>query len=101
ENKDAAWKWISFLSSKGNNASFNKATGQLPVTKSDSATWSMHEKRFVDATVNSVPFAGLLPNVSQTSDFVNTVWPVNMQRALIGEITAAQMNKVIDDLYSK
>ncbi len=101
QNKDAAWKWISFLSSTGNNAEFNKATGQLPVTKSDSATWSLHQKRFVDATIASLPYAALLPNVSSTSDFVNTVWPVNMQRALIGEITAAKMNEEIDKLYNK
>lgn len=101
ENKEAAWKWISFLSSKGYNATFNEATGQLPVTKSDSANWSKHEKRFVDATVASLPHARLLPNVEATSDFVNTVWPVNMQRALIGEISAAEMNKEIDDLYNK
>ncbi|MFK7862405.1 MAG: sugar ABC transporter substrate-binding protein [Granulosicoccus sp.] len=101
QNKEAAWKWISFLSSEGNNASFNMATGQLPVTKSDTAKWTLHEKRFVDATVASLPFAHLLPNVSETSDFVNTVWPINMQRALIGEISAADMNAEIDSLYNQ
>ncbi|WP_299820598.1 sugar ABC transporter substrate-binding protein [uncultured Roseibium sp.] len=100
ENKDAAWKWISFLSTAGNNTEFNKATGQLPVTKTDSEGWTLHEKRFVDATVQSLPFANLLPNVPETSDFVNTVWPVNMQRALTGEITAEQMNAEIDKLYN-
>lgn len=99
-NKEAAFKWISFLSSAGHNATFNEATGQLPVTKSDSANWTLHEKRFVDATVNSLPFAQLLPNVPETSDFVNTVWPVNMQRALIGEISAAEMNAEIEKLYN-
>ncbi len=101
EHKEAAWKWISFLSSKGHNATFNKATGQLPVTKSDSANWTLHDKRFVDATVASLPFAHLLPNVPETSDFVNTVWPINMQRALIGEITAEDMNTAIDELYNQ
>ncbi|WP_421981213.1 ABC transporter substrate-binding protein [Roseibium sp.] len=100
ENKDAAWKWISFLSSAGNNMEFNKATGQLPVTKTDSANWTLHEKRFVDATVQSLPFARLLPNKPETSDFVNTVWPVNMQRALTGEISAEQMNAEINKLYN-
>jgi multiple sugar transport system substrate-binding protein len=100
ENKDAAWKWISFLSTAGNNAEFNKATGQLPVTRTDSEGWTLHEKRFVDATVQSLPFANLLPNAPETSDFVNTVWPVNMQRALTGEITAEQMNAEIDKLYN-
>ncbi|MHC5653186.1 ABC transporter substrate-binding protein [Stappia sp. ICDLI1TA098] len=101
EDKDAAWKWISFLSSPGNNARFNEATGQLPVVKSDAESWSLHPKRFVKATVESLPFAHLLPNVSQTADFVNTVWPVNMQRALTGEITAAEMNQAIADLYAR
>jgi multiple sugar transport system substrate-binding protein len=100
KDKEAAWKWISFLSSPGNNAEFNKATGQLPVTKSDSATWTVHEKRFVDATVASLPFAQLLPNTSETADFTNTVWPVAMQRALIGEISAKEMNTEIDALYN-
>lgn len=100
QNKEAAWKWISFLSSAGNNALFNEATGQLPVTRTDSGSWTLHEKRFVDATVNSLPFAELLPNVPETSDFVNTVWPVNMQRALTGEITAREMNQAIDALYN-
>jgi multiple sugar transport system substrate-binding protein len=98
---DAAFKWIAFLSSAGNNAEFNKATGQLPVTKTDSASWDLHEKRFVDATVASLPFAELLPNVSETADFSNTVWPVAMQRALTGEITAAEMNAEIEALYNK
>lgn len=99
EDKDAAWKWISFLSTAGNNAKFNEATGQLPVTKTDSATWTLHPQRFVEATVDSLPFANLLPNRTETSDFVNTVWPVAMQRALTGEITAAEMNAEIAKLY--
>lgn len=101
KHKDAAWKWISFLSTAGNNAEFNSATGQLPVSKKDSDSWTLHKKRFIDATVNSLPFANLLPNRPETSDFVNTVWPVNMQRALTGEITAAEMNAKIAQLYGK
>lgn len=100
EDKDAAWKWISFLSSDGNNAEFNKATGQLPVTKTDSAKWNLHEKRFVDATVASLPYAQLLPNASETADFTNSVWPISMQRALTGQIDARAMNREIDSLYN-
>jgi multiple sugar transport system substrate-binding protein len=101
EDKDAAWKWISFLSSAGNNAMFNEATGQLPVTRTDSDGWSLHPERFVTATMESLPFANLLPNRSETSDFVNTVWPVAMQRALTGEITAEEMNAEIAELFGE
>ncbi|WP_068112205.1 ABC transporter substrate-binding protein [Tropicimonas marinistellae] len=101
EDKDAAWKWISFLSTAGNNTMFNEATGQLPVTKTDSAGWSLHPERFVTATMDSLPFANLLPNRSETSDFVNTVWPVAMQRALTGEIAAEDMNAEIAELFAE
>ncbi|MEI4487521.1 sugar ABC transporter substrate-binding protein [Frigidibacter sp. MR17.14] len=100
-DKEAAWKWISFLSTAGNNAQFNTATGQLPITKSDTKTWKGHEARFVEATEKSLPFAHLLPLSSNTAEFVNTVWPANMQRALLGQITAQQMNQTIADLFAK
>ena len=101
EDKDAAWKWIAFLASGDANVEFNKATGQLPVTKSGAAHWTLHQKRFVDATVQSLPFAHTLPAVSQTADFVNTVWPAAMQRALTGEITPEQMMQEIEQLYAQ
>ena len=101
KSKDAAWKWIAFLSTAGNNKEFNESTGQLPVTKTDSANWTLHPKRFVDATIASLPFAHMLPNRPETSDFVNTEWPVNMQRALTGEITAKEMNTKLDKLFNQ
>ncbi|WP_430511272.1 ABC transporter substrate-binding protein [Pannonibacter phragmitetus] len=100
-DKDAAWKWVSFLSTEGNNALFNTATGQLPVTKTDTASWNGHEARFVEATKDSLPFAHLLPASSNTPEFVNTVWPANMQRALLGQITAAEMNAAIAKLFEQ
>ncbi|WP_366657867.1 sugar ABC transporter substrate-binding protein [Fodinicurvata sp. EGI_FJ10296] len=99
EDKDAAWEWISFLASSGNNAMFNEATGQLPVTQSDSDEWSLHEPRFVQATVDSLPFANTLPPTPEASDFVNSVWPTNMQRALLGEISSEEMMQNIEELF--
>lgn len=100
EDKEAAWKWISFLATGKNNVMFNESTGQMPVTKSGTAHWTLHQKRFVDATVASLPFAHTLPAVSASSDFVNTTWPTAMQRALTGEITAKQMLEEIHQLYA-
>jgi multiple sugar transport system substrate-binding protein len=99
--KDAAWKWISFLTEGENNVLFNQATGQLTVTKSGAKDWKLHEKRFVDATLASLPIATTLPQTSATADFVNTVWPTTMQRALTGQITAAEMMEEIEALYAQ
>lgn len=88
--KPAAWKWMAFLSEGANNARFVQATGQMTVTRS-AAGQSNAPERFAKATADSLPFAQPLPAVPQTADFVSTVWPTNMQRAMNGEITSAQM----------
>jgi multiple sugar transport system substrate-binding protein len=99
--KDAAWKWISFLAEGDNNVAFNKATGQMTVTKSGSAHWTLHERRFVDATVQSLPFAHVLPQNTATSEFVNTAWQTAMQQALTGQITSAEMMQQLEGLFSQ
>lgn len=99
EVKDAAWKWISFLAEGENNVSFNSATGQMTVTKSGSKDWKLHERRFVDATVDSLPFAHVLPQNEGTSEFVNTAWQIEMQRALAGQITSEQMMQELEKLF--
>ncbi len=101
EAKDAAWKWISFLAEPENNVEFVKATNQLPVTKTGSAGWTGHEKRFVDATLASLPFAAVLPQSSATADFVNTTWQPMMQQAMTGQISSAEMMKRLQSLFAQ
>jgi multiple sugar transport system substrate-binding protein len=97
--KDAAFKWIAFLSTSENNVAFNAFTGQLTVTESGANNWKLHPKRFVDATSASLPIAGVLPDNPKTADFVRTVWPTNMQRALLGQIEPDEMMKAIERHY--
>ncbi|CAN5227571.1 sugar ABC transporter substrate-binding protein [soil metagenome] len=99
KNKEASFKWLSFLSTGQTNAAFNVITGQLPVAASAAADWKVHEKRFVDASFASLPFAAVLPDTPKTDDFVRTVWPTNMQRALLGQIKPDDMMKAIEAHY--
>lgn len=101
KNKGAAWRWIAFLSIAENNNRLVVTTGQLPVTKTGSAKWDLHEKRFIDATVDSLPIARTLPLVPATQDFINNVWPSEMQRAMLGQIDSKTMLQFFDKLYNK
>ena len=56
----------------------------------------MHPQRFVQASSDSLPIAHSLPNHPKTPDFIATVWPANMQRALLGEITPEEMMQNIE-----
>ena len=96
--KPAAWKWMAYLSEREGNVKFVGATGQMTVTKSGVSQVNF-QPRFAKATADSLPYAAILPLLPQTSDFVSNVWPVNMQRALNGEITSAQMMDNIAKQY--
>lgn len=97
--KDAAWKWVSFLSEAEANVAFTELTGQLTVTTSGAADWDAHPARFVEATMASLPIANVLPPVPETAEFTGTVWPTLMQRALLGEITSDEMMQAIEAHY--
>jgi multiple sugar transport system substrate-binding protein len=99
KNQEAAWKWISYLSTGPANVAFNKLSGQVTVTKSGAATWDVQPKRFVEATVNSLPIAATLPSTPQTADFTRTVWPQTTQKALLGQITADEMMNIFEKHY--
>lgn len=97
--KEATFKWITFLSTAENNIELNKLTGQLPITTSAQAQWTGHPKRFVEASSASIPIASSLPDHPKTPDFISRVWPTNMQRALLGEISPDDMMKAIEQHF--
>jgi multiple sugar transport system substrate-binding protein len=98
-NPDAAWKWISFLSTGEANAAFARLSAQLPVTSSSLRTWDAQPRRFIEASAASLPLARVLPPTSQTADFTRTVWPQTTQKALLGQITSDEMMRVFDKHY--
>jgi multiple sugar transport system substrate-binding protein len=84
-NPEAAWQWISYLSSTATNVAFNRLAGQMTVTTSGAKDWNAHPKRFVDATTQSLTSARTLPLMEQTADFVRTVWTQTNQEELLGQ----------------
>lgn len=99
QNPEAAWKWISFLSTGASNVAFNKLSGQVTVTTSGAKNWSFQPQRFLDATVASLPIAATLPPTPQTADFTRTVWPQTTQKALLGQITPDDMMRTFEKLF--
>jgi multiple sugar transport system substrate-binding protein len=84
-NPEAAWRWISYLSSALANVAFNQLAGQMTVTRSGAKDWNAHPKRFVEATTLSLPSAQTLPLAEETADFVRTIWPQTNQEELLGQ----------------
>jgi len=97
--KDAAFAWCSFLATGPNNALWQKSSGQISINKSNGQTQEAQANRFMKASVDSTPFAGVLPAHPKTSEFVETLWPAAMQRAFLGEITSEQMMKAFEEHF--
>lgn len=89
--KDAAFKWVAFLATAENNAVWQKASNQVSVNVSNGQTASAQSNRFMKATVESMPFAGVLPAHPKVAEFVESVWPSLMGEALLGKITSQEM----------
>ena len=97
--KDAAWKWASFLATAENNAIWQRSSGQVSINTSNASLDHGDLDRFFTATTDSAAFAGVLPAHPAVAEFVESVWPANMQRAFLGEITSAEMMNTFADHF--
>lgn len=95
-NREAAFRWIAFLSEGEANAAFNRLSGQLPVAGRAAQGFDAHPARFVEASRASLPLAAVLPDSPKTGDFVRTVWPTNMQQVLLGQKSPDEMMRAIE-----
>jgi multiple sugar transport system substrate-binding protein len=98
--KDGGFKWMAFLATAENNALWQKSSGQVSINISNGQTTEAQADRFMKATTDSAPFAGVLPAHPKVAEFVESVWPAQMQRAFNGEITSAQMMQAFADLFA-
>ena len=73
--------------------------GQLPITISDAKSWTVHPKRFVEASDASLPIAKPLPDHVKTPDFVGRVLPTNLQRALTGGMNPDDLMKAVEQTF--
>jgi len=99
--KEAAFKWVAFLATAENNAIWQKASGQVSINISNGQAASAQSDRFMKATVDSMPFAGVLPAHPKVAEFVESVWPSMMGEALLGKITSEQMMGSFEKHFAK
>jgi multiple sugar transport system substrate-binding protein len=96
DTADASFAWASFLATAENNAIWQKASGQVSINKSNASGAS---NRFLKATTDSADFAGVLPAHPGTAEFVESLWPTQMQRAFMGEISSEEMMQIFADHF--
>ena len=96
EHKEAAFEWLSFLAAGHGQETWCVKTGNVPVAASVKALPEIAENRFMATSIEGSPFAGIIPVLDTTTEWITTVWPSTVQQALLGQITAEEAMKQLD-----
>lgn len=100
ENKEAAFEWVSYLAAGEGQKMWCEGTGNVPVSKTVQAGDFFQNDRFMKASIEGQPYAGILPILDTTTEWISTIWPETMSQALTGKITAEEaMNTLQEELY--
>jgi len=87
-NKAAAFEWISYLATGKGQETWCVATGNVPVSKEVQKLPQFQNNRFMKASIEGAPFAGILPILPSTTEFISVVWPNTVAAALTGMMSA-------------
>lgn len=100
ENKEAAFEWVSYLATGEGQKMWCEGTGNVPVSKSLQQTDFFQNDPFMKASIEGQSYAGILPILDTTTEWISTIWPQTVSQALAGEITAEEcMQKLQENLY--
>ncbi|NLV59695.1 MAG: sugar ABC transporter substrate-binding protein [Clostridiales bacterium] len=99
-NKEAAFEWLAYLATGKGQETWCKVTGNVPVAASIKALDEFQSNPFMKVSIEGAPFAGILPVLDTTTEWINSVWPNTVQQALLGEITAQECMETLQaELY--
>lgn len=92
KNKEAAWKWISWLTEKEAMDRWSGSRqGQLPALSSVANSSSYQTNPFFKTSLEGAKFAVAWPGLPGVGFVAALLWQREMQRALLGEIGSKEM----------
>ncbi len=95
KNKEAAFEWVSYLATGDGQRMWCEGTGNVPVSKSVSQGSFFQDNRFMKASIESQSYAGILPILDTTTEWVSLLWPNTVAGALMGQISAEECMKIL------
>ena len=97
ENKEAAFEWVSYLAAGEGQKMWCEGTGNVPVSKSIQASDFFQNNRFMKASIDGQGYAGIVPILDTTTEWISSLWPNTVSQALTGSITAKQCMRTLQD----
>ena len=94
-NKEAAFEFLSYMATGEGQSEWCKATNNVPVSKTVQQDPFFVEDPFMQASVAGSSFAGIIPILDTTTEWISTVWPNTVAQALSGDITAQEAMDIL------
>jgi multiple sugar transport system substrate-binding protein len=91
KNKEAAFTFASWLAEKDQNDKWCRASGNVPVVTSVAKMDYYQNNKFYKASLDSMPYAHVYPVTTAMGDWIENLWPAQVQNALLGKETGKQM----------
>jgi len=102
KNKEAAFEWVAYLAAGEGQKMWCEGTGNVPVSKTVAAEPFFQNNRFMKASIAGEGFAGILPILDTTTEWISVTWPNTIAQALTGKIDAKTcMDTLQKGLYGK
>jgi multiple sugar transport system substrate-binding protein len=97
KNKEAAFEWLAYLATGKGQETWCTETGNVPVSKEVQKLPQFQDNRFMKASIDGAPFAGILPILPATTEFISVIWPNTIGGALTGQISAEEAMKTLQN----
>lgn len=89
KDKEAAFEWMTYLATGKGQETWCTVTNNVPVAAWVKELDVFQENRFMKASIEGAPYAGILPILDTTTEWISN-WPSVIQQALLGEMTAQE-----------
>lgn len=97
KHKKEAFTFISWMAEAAQIDTWARSVGSVPVSQSVAKMPYYKNDPFQKASTESLPFAGVFPVRAEMGEWIEHTWPATFQRALLGEISSAEMMKILAD----
>ena len=94
-NKEAAFYWLAWLATGRGQETWNVATGNVPVSRTVQQMPFFQDNRFMRASIDGAPYAGILPILPTTTEFITVYWPNTVAAVLTGLMTVEEAMAVL------
>jgi multiple sugar transport system substrate-binding protein len=97
KNKDEAVKFALWYAEAEQNDMVCKQQGQVPINKKTAEDNYYQDNPFMKVSIESMADAYTFPAITQMAQWVESVWPTAMQRALLDGISSQEMMDILEE----